>query len=86
MRFQGALARILVALLLFAVVCAPLLASEQGQKEPEKKFVGSKNSNKYHNLSCTWARRIRPENRVHFASAVEAEKAGYVACKVCKPK
>lgn len=83
---KRAVAAGLIVLLLIAALGAPLLASEQGQKEPEKKFVGSKNSNKYHNLSCTWAGRIKPENRVYFASVAEAEKAGYVACKVCKPK
>ena len=76
----------LIALLLVTALCAPLLASEQGQKEPERKFVGSKNSNKFHNPSCTWAQRIKPENRVYFASVAEAEKAGYVPCKICKPK
>lgn len=41
-------------------------------------FVGSKNSNKYHLPSCTAAKRIKPENRVCFASKEEAEKRGYV--------
>lgn len=41
-------------------------------------FVGSKNSNKYHLPSCAAAKRIKPENRVCFASKEEAEKRGYV--------
>lgn len=41
-------------------------------------FVGSKNSNKYHLPTCTVAKRIKPENRVCFASKEEAEKRGYV--------
>ena len=41
-------------------------------------FVGSKNSNKYHLPTCAVAKRIKPENRVCFASKEEAEKRGYV--------
>lgn len=41
-------------------------------------FVGSKNSNKYHLPTCTVAKRIKPENRVCFASKEDAEKRGYV--------
>lgn len=40
-------------------------------------YVGSKNSNKYHLPSCSFAKRIKPENRVCFASREEAEKKGY---------
>ena len=42
-------------------------------------FVGSKNSTKYHSPSCSYAKRIKPENRVCFASKEDAEKRGYVA-------
>lgn len=41
-------------------------------------FVGSKNSNKYHLSSCPVAKRIKPENRICFASKEEAERRGYV--------
>jgi len=46
-------------------------------------YVGSKNSNKYHNPSCVWAQKIKPKNKVEFTSRQEAETAGYVPCKVC---
>ena len=42
-------------------------------------FVGSKNSNKYHAPTCAVAKRIKPENRVCFASKEEAERRGYIA-------
>ena len=42
-------------------------------------FVGSKNSTKFHSPSCSYAKRIKPENRVCFGSKEEAEKRGYVA-------
>lgn len=48
-------------------------------------FWASKNSNKYHYPSCTWAQRIKPANLVKFNSPAEAMKAAYIPCKVCKP-
>lgn len=42
-------------------------------------LVGSKNSNKYHLVTCAVAKRIKPENRVCFSSKEDAEKRGYVA-------
>ena len=40
-------------------------------------FVGSRNSDKYHLPQCSWAKRIKPENRVCFTSAADAEAKGY---------
>ncbi len=42
-------------------------------------FVGSKNSNKYHLSSCAVAKRIKPENKVCFASEEIARTRGYIA-------
>ncbi len=42
-------------------------------------FVGSRNSNKYHLPTCAPAKRIKPENKVCFASKEDAEKRGYLA-------
>lgn len=48
-------------------------------------FRASRNSNKYHYPSCKWAQKIHPENLVKFSSADDAQKAGYIPCKVCRP-
>ena len=48
-------------------------------------FWGSKNSNKYHYPDCRWAQKIKPENLIKFKTPEEAQKAGYIPCKVCKP-
>ncbi len=48
-------------------------------------YVGSRNSDKYHEPGCQWAKKIKPSNEVWFDSREEAKEAGYVACKVCKP-
>lgn len=42
-------------------------------------FVGSRNSDKYHLPTCASAKRIKPENKVCFASKEDAEKRGYLA-------
>ena len=41
-------------------------------------FVGSRNSNKYHLNTCAVVKRIKPENKICFASKEDAEKRGYV--------
>lgn len=46
-------------------------------------FVASKNSNKYHLATCQWALRIKPENKICFASAEEAQQKGYQGAKCC---
>ncbi|MCK5080775.1 MAG: hypothetical protein KAQ63_01305 [Candidatus Moranbacteria bacterium] len=48
------------------------------ENEKECQFVGSKNSDKYHTMSCQWASRIKPENIVCFESVEEAERRGYI--------
>lgn len=40
-------------------------------------FVASKNSKKYHVPNCTWAKRIKAENLICFASRDEASQKGY---------
>lgn len=46
-------------------------------------FIGSKNSNKYHLPTCRWAKQIKPENIVCFASAEAATQKGYQPDKNC---
>lgn len=54
--------------------------SSQNQGTGENKncaYVGSKNSNKYHLPACRYAKNIKPENLVCFASKEDAGKRGY---------
>ncbi len=46
-------------------------------------FMGSKNSDKYHLMSCRFADQIKPENRICFKSLEEAEKMGYKPASCC---
>ncbi len=47
-------------------------------------YVASKNSDKYHKCSCSFAKRISQQNLVCFSSKEEAEK-NHQACSSCKP-
>lgn len=51
--------------------------------EPVGTFLASKNGQRYYPKNCAAANRIKPENRVWFASIVEAEKAGYTRAANC---
>jgi hypothetical protein len=52
---------------------------------PEKKclYVASKNSKIYHTPGCSFAKRIKPENLVCFASKEEALQGGRQPDKSC---
>jgi micrococcal nuclease len=48
--------------------------------------VANKDSKTFHRADCAFVAKMKPANRVSFASATEAAKAGYKPCKVCKPE
>jgi methylphosphotriester-DNA--protein-cysteine methyltransferase len=49
------------------------------------KYVGSTKSVQYHFPNCKWAQKINRADLVKFKSAKEAQEAGYVPCKICRP-
>lgn len=53
---------------------------------PATAIVANKDSKTYHRADCTFVAKMKEANRVGFASAGEAAKAGYKPCKVCKPQ
>ena len=79
MRRKRQIIGVVSVLLIFAFVATGILLAV------DYKYVGSKKSDKYHYPSCRWAKKIKPYNLVTVQSAKEAQKAGYVPCKVCKP-
>ncbi|WP_105970519.1 Ada metal-binding domain-containing protein [Streptomyces geranii] len=48
-------------------------------------FLGSDTTHIYCHPTCAHARRITPPHRVPFATARDARRAGYRACKSCRP-
>lgn len=49
------------------------------------KYIGSKESDKYHLPTCRWAEKITSENQIWFQTEEEAQSVGYEPCGVCKP-
>ncbi len=60
-------------------------SNEKLHKQEEGKFVGSTKSDKYHYPDCRWAKKIKPENEIWFASYEDARSQNYVPCGVCHP-
>lgn len=55
------------------------------EKLNQYNYVGSSESNKYHEPSCHWTKEINDSNLVHFDTEEEAAAAGYIPCGTCKP-
>jgi lipopolysaccharide export system permease protein len=58
-----------------------------GRLEPPAggRYVANRRTGKFHVSTCRWAMKINPKDRFHFFSPEDAEGAGYVACKICRP-
>lgn len=50
-----------------------------------KKYVGNRNTKKFHRLSCRDVKRMKKSNKVYFSTRKKAVKARYKACKHCHP-
>lgn len=48
-------------------------------------LVGSRSSHKYHRSSCQFGSKIPPGNQRWFTSIQDAERAGFAACRICRP-
>lgn len=48
-------------------------------------FVGNKDSKKFHYHTCRYVKQISDKNIVFFYTIKEAQEAGYIPCKICKP-
>ena len=51
----------------------------------EYKYVASKSSKVFHKSTCTWAKKIKPENLVRYKTREEAINDGKKPCQSCKP-
>lgn len=68
-----------------AAAPAPAAAAAKAAPAPVGAIVANKDSKTFHRADCKAAAKIKGANKTSFASAAEATKAGYKACKVCKP-
>lgn len=58
---------------------------EDSSHSSKSSYVGSANSNKFHDPSCSQAHRIKDGNLVSFSSRDDAMNSGYSPCGVCHP-
>ncbi|MBI2940854.1 MAG: methylated-DNA--[protein]-cysteine S-methyltransferase [Chloroflexi bacterium] len=49
------------------------------------RFLGSKTTHSFCLLGCAAAQQVRPDNRVGFGSAGQAQAAGFRPCQLCRP-
>jgi hypothetical protein len=68
-----------------AAPAKPAPAVAAAKAAPAAAIVANKGSKIFHRTDCKAAAKIKDANKTTFASAAEAQKAGYKACKVCKP-
>jgi micrococcal nuclease len=54
-------------------------------RENPGRFIGNRNSLRFHRSDCPEAKRIRPANRVAFRTRWEAHWAGYSPSRECQP-
>lgn len=57
---------------------------EANNSDTELNIVASVNGARYYYLHCSGVGRIKVENRVYFATEVDAESAGYTLALNCK--
>ncbi|MBI2624322.1 hypothetical protein HYW67_02395 [Candidatus Parcubacteria bacterium] len=57
--------------------------NQQSKTQVQGNFLASRNGKRYYPKDCASANRIKPENRIWFASIAEAEKAGYTKATNC---
>ncbi len=56
------------------------------QANPAGKFVGSINSDLFHDPSCSSSKRIKPANQIWFDTIEDAQKSGYSPSKCTQEK
>ena len=60
-------------------------AEQESEAEQDARLVGSSSSKKYHLPDCRYALKIKADKKISFASREDAERQGYLPCKVCNP-
>jgi micrococcal nuclease len=59
--------------------------TSSGSSGSSAKYIGNRNTKKFHYATCTSVSQMNPANKVPFATREAAIAAGYVPCKICKP-
>ena len=49
-----------------------------------KAYFASSRGSKYYSIGCSGGKTLKEENKIYFATAAEAERAGYELSSTCK--
>lgn len=60
-------------------------SSDESTSSYQATYVGSVNSDKFHDPSCSQAKRIKDGNMITFSSRDDAINSGYSPCGICHP-
>lgn len=66
------------------VATVNLAGNKAGEDILTKPIVASKRGKKYHYIWCAGAKTIKEENKLFFATEIEAERAGYTLAANCQ--
>ena len=58
---------------------------DMDSRDYDGRYVGSRESDKYHHPTCRHAQRILIRNAIWWNSTSEAQSAGYSPCGTCQP-
>lgn len=75
----------ILAIFIVGMTFGVAFAEPVDAKSVKGKYVASKNSDKFHKKSCTYAKKIKKYNKITFKSKSQAKKCGYKPCKKCHP-
>lgn len=74
-----------LVIFLTGMLCACAAEPVDAKVIKKSKYVASKNSDKFHKKSCSYAKKIKAKNKITFKSKLQAKKLGYKPCKKCHP-
>ncbi len=72
-------------ILFLGLFCAGILTAGIIKAEVNPNFIGNSNTKKYHCLTCRYVPLMNVLHIRYFTSPKEAELAGYIPCKICRP-
>lgn len=62
-----------------------LSQTEDTSDYDSRTYVGSVNSDKFHDPSCPHAHRIKESNKITFSGREDALNSNYESCDICNP-
>lgn len=68
----------------FSQNTAPKSQTSKSQSPVGNAYFASSRGSKYYHIGCSGGKTLKPENKIYFSTASEAESAGYELSSTCK--